>query len=417
MSLKGIKKIVVAIFISGFGKFLGFIREVLVASMYGVSHVTDAFFASQQVFLIISNYMFGAFNMAFVPHYIKLKSKNSEKFFSGVIFLLLLGIGILINGVLIFWINGYIKIFSTTDLLGNFVEIMSYSVVPTLIVGLAYAIFHAEGRHYLANFIGIAMTVGMLATLLFYWVLSAGEEKKDFLYALPFSYLIGTLLSFLLVALVGKKYLAPNINLKNIDKSFVKSLSSSSVENVFFNINQSTTVYFAAIAGAGVVASNAYAMRVAMLPLGIISSQLGNIYQTWIGKKITLEEKPSRKVFFAMCLPGVVIAIFMIAFGGEIIKLIYERGNFSKENTAQVVELLTPYAAYFVVMSINQLAARHFFALNKGAVYVGLMVFAYIFASLGKYIFSDNFINVLWVSVLFEGFVSLVMCAMIWRGR
>ncbi len=52
---------------SGLFKIAAFAREAFIASHFGLSSFTDAYFAFQQFPLIVMTFMFGAFSLAFTP--------------------------------------------------------------------------------------------------------------------------------------------------------------------------------------------------------------------------------------------------------------------------------------------------------------------------------------------------------------
>ncbi len=55
---------------SGLFKVAAFAREAFIASHFGLSSFTDAYFAFQQFPLILLTFMFGAFGLAFTPAYV-----------------------------------------------------------------------------------------------------------------------------------------------------------------------------------------------------------------------------------------------------------------------------------------------------------------------------------------------------------
>src|SRR3954453_24225098 len=50
-------------------KISAFAREAFIASRFGLSSLTDAYFALQQLPITLATFMFGAFALAFIPAY------------------------------------------------------------------------------------------------------------------------------------------------------------------------------------------------------------------------------------------------------------------------------------------------------------------------------------------------------------
>lgn len=403
--------------INAVGKGVGFAREVLISSMFGVSAVTDAFFAIQQLLVFASSYIMGAFNLAFVPAYIRNQAAGAAPHFLRPIVFLLVVLGFAMSLALVAIPNEYLALLlgfsQSSELLTKFTQILAWAAAPTVIAGIAFGVLHGEQRHQLATILGSMSSVGMLAALLLFYFLADGERGR--ISALPWSYLCGVIVSGILAVIV----LRPRVlgvghpEAKPDFKSFLHAVGASSLENVGFNINQLSNVYFAAKFGEGLVAINAFAFRVGMLPLALVSSQIGQMYQAWAAKAIAGGGKPPKSMFFILCIPSVLIAILM-AFGGEfIVRIVYERGAFGAEQTKNVAQLLTPYAAYFFVMSINQLAARHIFVIGKGMSYTRAMLIAYGAALLAKVFIADSLNSIIWSCVAAEGCVALWFCLQI----
>lgn len=399
--------------INGVGKGVGFVREVLISGMFGVSVVTDTFFAIQQLLVFASSYMMGAFNLAFVPAYVKSETANARGAFLRPLMAVLCIGGIVASVVLaaldsnqLAFVLGFAR---ASEMLGQFAAILAWAVVPTVLVGIAFGVLHGERRHQVATVLGSASSLGMLIALLLYYFLTNSSESR--VAALPWSYLAGMLLAGFAAVIV----LAPRLRSVPNEGSpefppFIRALGAASLENVGFNVNQLSNVYFAARLGDGLVAINAFAFRVGMLPLALVTSQLGQIYQGWAARGLAAGRHPPKYVFFLLCLPSVFIALAMVVWGEHIVRLVYERGQFGPEQTLQVAALLVPYAAYFVVMSINQLAARHFFVIGKGMSYARLMLSAYGVALIAKSSVAESVSEIIWACVAAEGAVAVWLC-------
>lgn len=414
------KSIFFQLLINGVGKGVGFVREVLISGLFGVSAITDAFFSVQQVFVFLNSYMTGAFNLAFVPAYVKSESVGAGRSFLMPLVFWAGGLGLILT-IALFLLNED----SAPFLLGfrgenayflSFLHIFAWTVLPTILIGIAFGVLHGEQKHQLATFLGIGSSVGMVSVLLVALFLDYGNGVSPVI--LPASYLVGVLFAGIGAVVVLTMRLRSGAQVQRVEYSqFLRSLFASSVENIGFNFNQITNVYFAARLGEGMVAINAFAFRVGMLPLALVSSQLGQIYQAWVARVRAKGERISSLVFFALCIPNALIALAMAYYGEELVRLIYERGEFSPEHTALVAPLVVPYSAYFFVMSVNQLAARHFFVFGAGKIYSISMISAYAFAFLGKLCVAENLSEIVWVCVIAEGIVSIFLILRILFSR
>lgn len=411
-----IKSIILQLLINGFGKGVGFVREVLISGLFGVSSVTDAFFGVQQVFVFFTSYMMGAFNLAFVPAYVKSHASGAAVRFLRPLALGGLVLGTLFTVLLFQFEEAHARVlfgFSNENpYLLDFLHVLAWTVVPTVFIGLAFGVLHGEQRHQFATVLGIVSSIGMVLALLLAFGIQSGESISPS--ALPLSYLLGVFLAGAIAVVVIASRVRGELGSRRVSKSeFFRSLAASSVENIGFNFNQLTNVYFAARLGEGLVAINAFAFRVGMLPLALVSSQLGQIYQAWAARAKAKGEPLGSRVFLLLCLPSALIALAVAYFGEAIVRIVYERGEFTAEQTALVAPLLVPYAAYFFVMSVNQLAARHMFVLGRGREYSICMLLAYAAAFLGKLLVAGDLSGIVWTCVVAEGAVAAVLTARI----
>lgn len=409
--------VLLQLLINAIGKGIGFAREVLISSMFGVSAVTDAFFSIQQLLVFSSSYIMGAFNLAFVPAYIRNQAAGAAALFLRPLVFLLMAVGLTASITLALAPSEYLEkvlgFSQPNELLTTFAQILAWATVPTILTGIAFGVLHGERRHQHATILGSMSSVGMLLTLLLFYFLADGESGR--VSALPWSYLCGAVVAGMLAVLVlrprmlgtGRSETKPDFH------SFMHAVGASSLENVGFNINQLSNVYFAAKFGEGLVAINAFAFRIGMLPLSLVSSQIGQIYQAWAARAVAEGAQPPKAMFFMLCLPSVFIAICMAVWGDFIIRLVYERGAFGADQTAHVAQLLVPYAAYFLVMSINQLAARHIFVIGKGMRYARAMLLAYGVALMAKVLVAGSLSQIIWSCVIAEGCVALWFCVQI----
>lgn len=404
------------IFINGIGKLLGFVREVLISSMFGVSAMTDAFFAIQQLLVFISSYIGGAFNLAFIPAYIRNMKLGTPKEFLFPVVLVVTCLGMMLTIIPFIAPDGMIdKIFGfdkKANFVNEFAKILAIAVLPSILIGLAYGVLHAERSHRAATLLGTISSSGMLIVLLgFYWVPVNGYAL---ILSLPISYLVGSLLAGGVSLSIVLKRTAGKLDRKKADfKGFIGALGASSVENIGFNLNQYSNVYYAIKMGEGLVSINAFAMRIGFLPLALISSQLGQIYQSWAGGIVADGRVPPRKVYFSIVAVSLIVSIGMMLLSSEIVRLIYERGSFTSEHSKDVANLLVPYACYFFVMSVNQTAARHYFVISKAKTYSAVMVGAYVVAVLFKSKFSVVIEDIIWCCIAAEGFAAVYFSAQI----
>ena len=417
-----------AVLLISFGsKVLGLIREVYISSHFGVSAVTDGFFGVQQLPVMMMSYMMGAFTLAFIPHYVAVREQGRQiKFLKDLLITVTVVAGIATIAMVAGanrLIPAIVGIHSGSHLIGQFSIVLAAAVLPSAIVGVAYSLCHAEGEHSKAMLLATTGPAAMLISLLA-WGWWPGANLN---YALPWSYVIGTFVAAIWAVhrlSVGFEPVGvPTAIVKRDYPSslkFVQQLSAASIENVAFSLNQLLTVHFAAVSGGGAITFNAYALRIAMLPLSGAATPLNQIVNTWLAKQDSTQQK--RAFVKALLLSGTVYsvcALLMFALRHPIVRLVYQRGVFSAADAASVVQALSPYAVYFVVMALNQLFARFYFVVGKGYVYTGVLLGGYLIANVLKPIGAAHFglLGVISAAVIGEGMALLTLAILFLRYK
>jgi len=419
-----LRTVLLVLAVNAGSKVGGFVREVYISSLYGVSTVTDAFFAVQQIPLFVGNYMFGAFNLVFIPRYASAKQENLSRAFLKALLKILLSAGLVLTALMFVgayeWVPRIVGVAEQAgDLAGVFARILSLTIVPVILLGVGYGMFHAERQHVKAMLMDALFPLAMLLGL----VGLSHVLEANLAYALPWSFVIGASVAGGCATYLARRLVrsdpAPQPQKRRAEgpflKGFFKQLSASSAENVGFNVNQLLNVFFAGTTGPGSVAVYAYATRLAMLPLSGIVNPLAQMIQAWLSSHETPERRGKHfaLVALAMLLMVLLIALLLIAFREPLVRFVYQRGEFSASDTIRVSWLLVPYAGYFAVMSLNQLFARYFFVLSRGGLYTTSLLAGYLVSNLLKPFLaaSMGLSGVIWACAIGEGLALLSLLA------
>lgn len=410
-------------------KLLGLVREVFISSHFGVSAATDSFFGVQQLPLMMMNYMAGAFTLAFVPHYVTLKAQGRSGDFLKKVLVAVAVVAAVATLTMIVGASQLVPALlgtrSESQMVARFSVVLATAVFPSAVIGIGYGVCHAEREHRKAMLLETVAPAAMLMSLLAWncW------PSANLQYALPWSYVIGTLIGAIWAAHRITIALQPSREDIAIPVSqapapsglkFIQQLSAASVENIAFNINQLLTVHFAAATGAGGIALNIYALRIAMLPLSGAATPLNQIVNTWLAKQqITRQKRGFAKALILAGSAFSICALAMFLLRGVIIRVVYQRGVFSAANAASVAQVLSPYAAYFLVMALNQLFARFYFVVGKGHVYTGVLLAGYVVANALKPVGAAHFhlVGVISAAVIGEGMALLTLAILFVRYR
>jgi putative peptidoglycan lipid II flippase len=410
--------------ITGVSKLAGFAREVLISQAYGVSPTTDVFFGLQQLLVLLSSYLLGAFALAFIPHFAKARTRGTEAALIRRSSMVLLGVGVALTVLFLAGSAGPVLAIVGLQRHGDgvgplFARTLAVAILPTICVGLAHAALHGEGRHIQALTLAALTPWAMLISFMVF-TFAPGPPPAI---ALPWSFSIGALVAGTWGAIVLRRMATSRSHQQPLADSRAgglrRDLIAATAENVGFGLNQYFTVMFASLTGPGSVSVNAYALRIAFLPLSGIVGPLNQILQS----RLAAIEGDARWSWYRPLLlrAGAILATssaVLFFFRTELVSLVYQRGAFSPSATAAVAAALTPYAAYLFVMALNQTLARYYFVSGRSTEYAVAMTVAYSLGNVAKALTWQSFglLGVIWASVGAEALALIVLMARISRA-
>jgi len=401
---------------SGLFKIAAFTREAFIASQFGLSSFTDAYFAFQQFPLILATFMFGAFGLAFTPAYASEKQRTGTVgWFPGVT---IYGgaLGVLLTLLVTVSAPWLLRAFG----IGNAAHgrstliILSCSFAPVIWLGIWAGTTIANGKNVLAMFVTGLPYLTMTALLV--GLYGFGQLVP---LSLPISFLVGfgviglCTLPALISAAGHADYIQGVTGTWKMPgfRGFLRQLGASSLENLGYAGNQLLLVYFVAQEGTGAVSANICAMRVGMLGLSLLSLPLTQLLQA---KLCEAREGEHETVLtkWLIAIAGTVgtFALLLYVLRVPVTGLVYLHGNFSAVELGRVTAIIPPWIAYFLIVSLNLALARYFFSTNQGGNYVRRQLCAYAAANLIRVLFWGRLGPglIVWCSVLAEGCALLL---------
>jgi peptidoglycan biosynthesis protein MviN/MurJ (putative lipid II flippase) len=395
----------------GVFKLSAFAREAFIAAKFGLSSATDAYFGLQQLPLTAATFMFGSFALAFTPMYAESRRRGEVFWLHGLTFYGVM-LGSLLTGAVLLAAPLLLRIFVSSAGSETFatLAILSLCFVPIVCIGI-WAGMCTAGGHNLR-----AMSMTGLPYLLMTLVLLAlcathllNELSLPISMAAGFG-LVGAYSLFCIWSAADRKR-ASAASILSVWRAadfrrFLQQLAASSTENLGFAANQLLMVYFLARAGTGMISANNCAMRIGMLGYGLLAQPLAQLVQA----RLCAAEQKHRADLFRRWLLIVATAVLMLSLAlyvssNSIVRIVYMHGKFRGTELAKVASILPAWIAYFIVMSLNVIAARYLFTTLKGAAYVRHMLSAYAAANLLRFAVAGSVSApwIIWCSVAAEG--------------
>ncbi len=341
------RSLLLVVFTLGAGavfKTSAFAREAFIASRFGLSSLTDAYFALQQLPVTLATFMFGAFALAFTPAYAhERRSDGNVRWLPG---LLLYGalFGLLLTALTLGASPLLLRLFTTSPDAGtqSTLRILSVCYAPIILIGISAGICTSYGRNlWSMTLTGLPYLVMTLALLLIYATGHLGGLTLPISMTAGFA-AVGAFSAFKIFR--GEKPVRTEGSLQpwrfSEFRTFLRQLTASSVESLGFTSNQFLLLHFLAQSGTGAISANNCASRIGMLGYSLLAQPLGQYIQ---GRMcVTREEdrqKQFKKFLLMMTVASVAFAALVFFARYQIAQAVYMRGKFSVAELNEVVSI------------------------------------------------------------------------------
>ena len=377
--LKSAWLIAVVIVIS---KFMGFLRDIVVANFYGAGLVSDAYFYAYQIpslALILLGGVGGPFHSAVVSVFSKLIPQGANKTDENVnklfnTFLTASFIVFLILAILIFVFADVIMSFiisnGSPELIGlatQHLKIMTPVFVIGGLVGIYYGVLVSYKKFMIPNISPMLMSLAIVVILLL-----AKNDEKGILLAIATT--VGGLCQFLFqlpkIKQLGFK-LRPNLDFfnnvqfKNVLELLFPAILSSTVGQIHIYVD----MFFASSLKEGAWTAIGYANRVYQFPVGILVTAFLVPLFPLFSRLVADKDYEGVKYYFNKgvgllnfaCFP-ILIMILLLSYDG--VKFVFERGKFGSDATFMVAEALIFLSVSLLPYVFRDSITRVYYAFN-----------------------------------------------------
>lgn len=339
-----------------FSRILGFIRDLLTASVLGANIYSDIFFVAFKLPNLFRRiFAEGAFTQVFIPAYAK---TNKKVHFSTLIFTQFMAFLLVLSLFVSLFAHLVTKVIamgfddSTIDLAAPLVAINFYYLplifIVTFLAALLQYRHHFATTAYSTALLNIALIVALL--------IAQNEEKYTITYYMSYAVIIGGVLQVLVHIIALKK--------KNLFKSFsfqTKTLKHYKDESKFYkqfvpavfgsstaHISAFLDTWLASFLISGSISYLYYANRVFQLPLALFAIATSVALFPTIARHIknkneNIALKQLQKAFYLLSGLLGIAALIGIVFSQEIVWLLFERGAFTAHDTSETSNVLTMY--------------------------------------------------------------------------
>lgn len=334
-------------------RITGFVRDLMTASILGANIYSDIFFiAFKFPNLFRSIFADGAFTQAFIPSYAKSKYKIR---FSSIVFLQILAFLLMLSLIVTMFSHLFAKAFAigfsqeTVDLAAPLFAINFYYLPLIFIVTFMGALLQYKHHFATTAYSTALLNLSMIASL----IIAKGLEQYTITYYLSFGVIFGGVLQVIIHIIAIKRANLTKIftfrkHKQKEENKFYKNFFAATLGSSTMHISAFIDTWLASMLISGSISYLYYANRVFQLPLAIFAIATSIALFPMVSKAIKNKDenlalklmKKSSSILFVVLTISMIIGI---VFNEFIIKLLFERGAFTANDTQNTALILAMY--------------------------------------------------------------------------
>jgi len=402
-------------------KILGFLEKLLIAYIFGASEVSDAYFFSFSVFIIIFDFFNESTSPALLPEYVKCRSSEKRRELLNSAFSYLLTTGILLSFIIFFFSPWIIENFSdfppvTAEITISYLRIISLGI-GFVIASISTYLFINAGQKFLPASMGDLMFKLTGSALILYTFI----DKNVGLLPLAIGIAVGSLMKLSThIIYLRKRGLKPSLDFNPGMKKVLK-LSVPMIIGIFFaKFRIIFDNYLVSGMAVGSVTALQYGYRVMEFGIVVLLEPFSTVifpeFVRLIDKTELFIEKISSglKLLLTIFLP---VSVLAYIFRLEIITILFGRGAFEQADILITSAAFSYYALSMSFICIDLLLSRSLFALGDTTFPAAFEVTSIMFHILFALSFKSAGIHIISLSFLLNRIIKSLLLYIRFRVR
>ncbi|MFC0187329.1 murein biosynthesis integral membrane protein MurJ [Fictibacillus aquaticus] len=380
-------------------KFSGFLRESVMAWQFGATHYTDGYLISFSFITLVVAMISGGFNNVFLPLYVKNRKERPEETEKNAV-------GVMNQTVVWFFGATVILYFFVPYFLplmfpdmDNVTEKTAVDVTQFFFLFLSAIALNGILESYLqARRIFVPAQISRLLATLTGAVFAILFSDQMGINSLAYGFITGTILGGLLqyfyLAKSGFRW-QPTLQIEpEFKKTLLVLLLPSFLNTVVGQINMFINKIFATGTEEGAVTYLNNASLLVSIPNTIYATTIATIIFTLLAEQIGDRKKFQNTVFMGLELSFislVPIAVGLYIVGMPALSFIYERGQFTPQDTANTYLALVNYLPLMVVQGLHYIVAKSMYALDKTKIIMRISISTVVLNIIMNMLLVDRF--------------------------
>ncbi|WP_044746850.1 murein biosynthesis integral membrane protein MurJ [Bacillus alveayuensis] len=374
-----VKSVGLVTIITIIGKLLGFGRETFMAAYFGTSYEADLYYVAS----VVPNILFAAIGMAIttgmIPLYIENKKKNPKLAYEEVSALstLFIVLSFIVTSVCMIFTYQLVKIIAPG--FQNEPEHMDLAVSLTRIIlpvsfflvlsSLAQGILNANKKFLAPAMVTIPNNLIIIGSIILF-------TNSYGIYGVAVGTLLGGISQYLIqYPSLKNDRIKLNFQFKKHKKYIINNLKlffPIIIAGVTFQFIEIFNRILASGLNEGSISALNYSMKLMYLPLSVLlMSIITVIFPNLVeaaNNKTTMFKEDVWKGFITLCLITLPIAVVMIIEAVPLVKIVFERGAFTEEDTQKTAHSFIFYSAGLIFIASREYLVRCFLAIKASKI-------------------------------------------------
>lgn len=371
--MKLLKLTSIIIFSTFISKILGLLREVILASEFGISNKTDIYLLAAIFPSILFSIITEGLSVSFIPFYIQTKNKYGENkalIFTNTIINILIISSLAFSIIGIIFTDKFIKLFAfgfskeNLELATSLTRIMFPSIIFLSVTSILKGYLQSNDSFILPAIKTIPYNITIIISI----ILSNGEIKL-----VAYGTLLAVIVQFIFqVFFVYKTRFRykPIIKFKdNTIKRIFKSLIPIIIGLSVVKLNILVDKIIASTLIEGSISALNFSDKIIQVILDVFTVSIGaitykNLSEKFISKKESFVEIlcKSIRLFIVFLIP---ITMMLMLYSKEITIILFQRGKFNLTDTIMTSNTLLYYSISILGFGMNGLLIKTFFSINN----------------------------------------------------
>jgi putative peptidoglycan lipid II flippase len=376
---------------------LNYLVLMVLAARFGAGKEMDAFFAATTIPQLMTAILLAALTTTFIPVFIQARSRDESNAWkmasisANIIFLLhsfLALAGILLAGNLISLINpGFSG--DTLSIASSLFQILIFSSIFSGTSIVLTSLHYAHNKYLEPS---LAQGFNSLITLLFVVFTTNVFGIKSIALGTLFGSFVQFL--FLLPFLLQRGRYSVALDFKRREVVRLGALMLPLLAgSVFYRANPVVERFIASKLGESNISYLGYAFKIItllhlVLTQGLSTTILPRMSEQSAAKEVEGLRETISKGLRAMILIATPVTLALILARAEIVRLVFERGDFTAQTTQDVAKALVAYLGYFVVGILSVPIVNALYSLQKTALVAAIGIAGFIL-----YVFMAFFLS------------------------